>query len=68
MELVEGETLAALLKSGPLPVKTALLYGSQILAALKEAHEKGITHRDLKPGNIMLANRASRFWISGWRN
>ena len=55
MELVEGETIAARLKSGPLPVKTALLYASQIVAALAEAHEKGIIHRDLKPGNIMIA-------------
>jgi eukaryotic-like serine/threonine-protein kinase len=55
MELVEGETIAARLKSGPLPVKAALLYASQILAALAEAHEKGIIHRDLKPGNIMIA-------------
>jgi tetratricopeptide (TPR) repeat protein len=55
MELVEGETIAARLKSEPLPVKEALFYASQILAALKEAHEEGIIHRDLKPGNIMLA-------------
>jgi eukaryotic-like serine/threonine-protein kinase len=55
MELVDGETIAARLKSGPLPVKTALLYASQILAALAEAHQKGIIHRDLKPGNIMIA-------------
>jgi eukaryotic-like serine/threonine-protein kinase len=55
MELVEGETIASRLKRGPLPVKTALLYASQILAALAEAHGKGIVHRDLKPGNIMLA-------------
>jgi tetratricopeptide (TPR) repeat protein len=53
MELVEGETLAARLKSGPLPLQTVLLYGSQIAAALVEAHSKGIIHRDLKPGNIM---------------
>jgi tetratricopeptide (TPR) repeat protein len=55
MELVEGETVAARLKSGPLPLKTALLYASQIAAALAEAHGKGIVHRDLKPGNIMIA-------------
>src|SRR5262249_49244516 len=54
MELLEGETLAALLKKGPLPIQTALLYGSQIVAALVEAHGKGIVHRDLKPGNIMV--------------
>jgi tetratricopeptide (TPR) repeat protein len=53
MELVEGETLAARLKQGPLPIQTALLYGSQIAGALEEAHGKGIVHRDLKPGNIM---------------
>jgi serine/threonine protein kinase/tetratricopeptide (TPR) repeat protein len=54
MELVEGDTLAALLKQGPLPIQTALLYGSQIAAVLVEAHSKGIIHRDLKPGNIMI--------------
>ena len=54
MELVEGETLAARLKNGPLPLQTVLLYGSQLTAALVEAHGKGIVHRDLKPGNIML--------------
>ena len=55
MELVEGETLAARLKSGPLPLNTALLYASQIAAALAEAHARDIVHRDLKPGNIMIA-------------
>src|SRR5262249_35318363 len=55
MELVEGETLAARLKSGSLSLRTALLYASQIAAALAEAHAKGIIHRDLKPGNIMIA-------------
>jgi eukaryotic-like serine/threonine-protein kinase len=55
MELVEGETLAARLKSGPLPLNTVLLYASQILTALAEAHAKGLVHRDLKPENIMIA-------------
>jgi Tol biopolymer transport system component len=54
MELVEGETLAARLRKGKLPLDGALLYGGQIAAALAEAHSKGITHRDLKPGNIMI--------------
>lgn len=55
MELVEGDTLAERLKAGPLPLKSALVFAAQILAALAEAHAHGIVHRDLKPGNIMLA-------------
>src|SRR5580700_11961654 len=55
MELVEGETIAARLKRGPMPVETVRSYGAQIAAALAEAHGKGIVHRDLKPGNIMIA-------------
>lgn len=55
MELVEGDTLAARLKNGALPIKTVLVYASQILAALAEAHVHGIVHRDLKPANIMVA-------------
>ncbi len=55
MELVEGETLAARLKQGPMPIEMVVRYGGQIAAALAEAHGKGIVHRDLKPGNIMIA-------------
>ena len=55
MELIEGETIADRLKRGPLPAPAALLYASQIAAALAEAHAKGIVHRDLKPGNVMIA-------------
>jgi serine/threonine protein kinase len=49
MEMVEGETL-----KGPLPIETALNYARQIAEALEAAHEKNITHRDLKPLNIMI--------------
>ena len=55
MELVEGETLAALLKKGPLPVDLVLQYGVQMADALAVAHAKGIVHRDLKPSNVMVA-------------
>ena len=55
MELVEGETLAERLRSGPLSVEEICLYGAQIAEALSAAHAQGIVHRDLKPGNVMLS-------------
>jgi eukaryotic-like serine/threonine-protein kinase len=54
MELVEGPTLAERIKQGPLPLDEALEIARQIAEALEAAHEKGITHRDLKPGNIKI--------------
>ena len=54
LELVEGETLAARLKRGPVPPDDALDLLKQVAAALEAAHEKGILHRDLKPANIQI--------------
>src|SRR5213594_1208848 len=54
MECAEGETLAKRLEKGPLPLDHDLKYGAPIADALDNAHGKGVDHRDLKPGNIML--------------
>jgi serine/threonine protein kinase len=54
MELVEGQTLAAHLKKGPLGLERISRYGAQIASALATAHARGIVHRDLKPANIMI--------------
>ena len=54
MELVEGETLAARIARGRLPVKEVIGVAQQIAEALESAHEQGIVHRDLKPANIKI--------------
>jgi eukaryotic-like serine/threonine-protein kinase len=54
IELVEGETLAARVAKGPLPIDQALKVATQIANALDRAHRAGVTHRDIKPQNIML--------------
>jgi serine/threonine protein kinase len=54
MEHLSGETLAARLARGPLPLAQVLDYGAQIAEALSAAHHAGFVHRDLKPANVML--------------
>jgi eukaryotic-like serine/threonine-protein kinase len=54
LEYLEGETLGARLRRGPLPTEQVLRYGAQIADALDKAHRRGVVHRDLKPDNIML--------------
>ena len=59
LELVIGEDLSERLKRGALPVDEALEVARQIVQALEEAHDKGVIHRDLKPGNIKLGDDGS---------
>jgi serine/threonine-protein kinase len=54
MQYLEGETLAARLARGPLPLDRALKHAIEIADALDAAHRQGIVHRDLKPANVML--------------
>ena len=60
MEYLEGETLAQRLAKGPLPFQQVLQYAIQISDALDKAHHQGVTHRDLKPGNIMLTKTGTK--------
>jgi Tol biopolymer transport system component len=54
LEHIEGETLAARIARGPLPLAETLEICSQIAAGVEAAHESGVIHRDLKPGNVMI--------------
>src|ERR1700756_27955 len=60
MECVEGETVATRLEKGPLPLEQVMKYGAQIADALDKAHRSGVLHRDLKPGNIVLATTGAK--------
>ena len=60
MEYIEGETLAQRLQRGALPIQQVLQFAIEIADALDKAHRKGITHRDLKPGNIMLTKSGTK--------
>jgi Tol biopolymer transport system component len=54
LEFVEGETLAQRLDHGTLTIEESLQICRQIASALESAHENGVAHRDLKPGNVMI--------------
>ena len=70
MELLDGETLAARLARGALPIEQTIRVASQIAEALSAAHASGIVHRDLKPANIMLTSSGVKlldFGLARWR-
>ena len=54
MEYIEGDLLSKIIERGPLPLDKALGYAVQIVDALAAAHAKGVIHRDLKPGNVII--------------
>jgi serine/threonine protein kinase len=59
-EYLEGESLEARLRKGALPIEEALHIAIQIASALDAAHRKGVVHRDLKPGNVMLTRGGAK--------
>lgn len=61
MEYLEGESLAARLAKGPLPLPQVLQYGTQIASALDKAHRNGVTHR--QPPNRIDINLDETIWV-----
>ena len=60
MPLLDGETLAARIETGRLPLDQIVRIASEIAGALDAAHRSGVVHRDLKPANIMLTRAGAR--------
>jgi serine/threonine-protein kinase len=57
MELIDGEDLASIMRrNGPLAPRQAARVAAEVARALSAAHARGIVHRDVKPGNIMLSS------------
>ena len=60
LEYLDGESLHARVRKGPLPLDQALRIGIEIGDALDKAHRQGVIHRDIKPGNVMLTRTGAK--------
>jgi serine/threonine protein kinase len=60
MEYLEGETLAERLLRGPLATSEVLRFAIELADALDHAHRRGLVHRDLKPGNVMITKAGAK--------
>lgn len=56
LELVRGESLSRKLRDGPLPLVEAIDFVRVLARAMQHAHDRGVIHRDLKPGNVLLVD------------
>ncbi|MEJ2372144.1 MAG: protein kinase [Gemmatimonadales bacterium] len=71
MGYYRGQTLSRALEQGPLPIEEALDYARQIGAGLRAAHARGIVHRDIKPGNILITRNGTAMVLDAfepWAN
>ena len=64
MRYVDGKSLAEILRFGPVDNTTAAKYACQVAAAVQEAHQRGILHRDLKPHNVLIDAKSSRALVT----
>jgi serine/threonine protein kinase/tetratricopeptide (TPR) repeat protein len=60
MEYLEGQSLEERLRRGSLPIEDVVRIGSEIAEAVEAAHRKGVVHRDLKPGNVILTTTGAK--------